>query len=382
MPALKIGGVEDGIVHATRGTAAGTWSRSRGFERTGSIPGSDVVARLFDVPFVCGVLGRITGAVTTTNLWPIGGDRLLATVGNELFCSTDRGQSWRLVHQLPGSSGPMGVLPTAVCQHANRLYLAEYPLGDEAARVIVSDDGRRWSTYVSRPDVRHFHGLFHDPYTDTLWGTTGDTNEESTIGRFVDGEYQPVGGGSQTWRAVDLAFTPESVLWGMDCSYAPRIEILRLSRDDIPPESADPFVDQPTPEAVGAVDAPVFYAETIQSDGTTWVVFSTASTTGTDSTGPGTDETGSEPIRVVAASRRSGYKRWHQLLAVERSVTLGTVIPAIPTANAYAFLATTPDGDLLINPFNPRRNHGELMIRRPSSFTESPRLSTDVGEPG
>ncbi|WP_152422941.1 glycosyl hydrolase [Halorubrum kocurii] len=375
---MKLGGVEDGVVHVTRGLAAGRWSRRRGFERVGSVPGSDVVARFFDTPAIGRLLSRIIGSVTTANLWPIGGGRLLATIGNELFFSVDQGRSWSLVHTLPESSGPMGVLPTAVCQHEDRVYLAEYPLGDETARVIVSDDGRRWSTYVSNSDVRHFHGLFHDPYTGSLWGATGDTNEESTIGRFIDGEYHPVGGGCQTWRAVDLAFTPDAVLWGMDCSYAPRIDILRLSRDDIPSESADPLVDQPTPEPVGAVDAPVFYAETIQSDRTTWVVFSTASTTGTDSTGPETNGIGPKPVRVIAASRQSGFKRWHQLVAVERSATLGTVIPAVPTANAYAFLDTTPDGDLLINPFNTRRNHGKMIVRSPSSFEEEQRLSIYV----
>jgi len=377
MPGLKLGGVEHGTVYATRGLTAGTWSRGRGFERIGSIPGSNVAARLFDTPPISGLLDRITGSVTTTNLWPIGGDRLLATVGAELFQSSDRGQSWRLVRKLPESSGPMGVLPTAVCRHEDRLYLAEYPLGREAARVVVSDDGRRWSTYVRRSDVRHFHGVFHDPYSGSLWGTTGDTNEESAIGRFVDGEFHPIGGGSQTWRAVDLAFTPESVLWGMDCSYAPRIEIRRLSRDDIPPEPSDTAADSPVPDVVGAVDSPVFYAETIQSGGTAWVVFSTAATTGTDSTGPGTDGTGSRPVQVVAASRRSGYERWHQLLSLERSPALGTTVPGIPTANAYAFLGTTPEGAVLINPFNTDHNHGQILVSHPATFTEAPRLSTE-----
>lgn len=378
MPNLKLGGVEDGVVHATRGRSAGTWSRTRGFEPIGSVPGSDTVARLLDRPAIGGLLGRVTGAVTTTNLWPIGGDRLLATVGGELFLSTDRGRSWRLVRQLPKSSGPMGVLPTAVCRHEGRVFLAEYPLGDETARVAVSDDGSQWSTHVSRPDVRHFHGLFHDPYTGSLWGTTGDTDEQSAIGRFVDGEFRPVGRGSQTWRAVGLAFTPESVLWGMDCAYASRIEILRLSRDDIPSPSADRPVDQPVPEAVATVDAPVFYAETVRSDGTTWVVFSTASTTGTDSTGPERGRADSRPVRVIAASRRSGYERWHQLVVRERAPTLGTLVPRIPTANAYAFLASTARGELLINPFNTRRNSGEILVRQPSSFGDAPRLSTEV----
>ncbi|GAA0525055.1 hypothetical protein SAMN04488066_102280 [Halorubrum aquaticum] len=379
MTGLKLGGVADGIVHATRGLSTGTWSRARGFERHGSLPASDVVARLSDAPAVGPVLDRVIGSITTTNLWPIGDDRLLATVGNEVFRSTDRGRSWRLVHRLPESSGPMGVLPTAVCRHDGRVYLAEYPLDGEAAKVLVSEDGRRWSTFVRRSDVRHFHGVFHDPYSDSLWGTTGDTDDESAIGRFVDGEFRAVGTGSQTWRAVELAFTPDSILWGMDCAYAPRIEVLRLPRDEIPPADETP-ANPPVPEVVGTVDAPVFYAKTVRGDGTTWVVISTASTTGPDSTGPETAGTGGQPVRVVAASRRSGYERWYQLVAVDRAVTLGRVTPRIPTANAYAFLGTTPDGTLLINPYNTRRNDGDVLARRPESFTEAPRSSTGAGD--
>ncbi|WP_418285033.1 glycosyl hydrolase [Halorubrum sp. DTA46] len=381
MTGLKLGGIGDGVVHATRGLATGTWSRTRGFEQLGSIPASDAVARLSDAPVARAVLDRVTGSVTTTNLWPIGDDRLLATVGNDVFRSTDRGRTWRPVHRLPESSGPMGVLPTAVCRHGGRIYLAEYPLGGEAAKVLVSEDGRRWSTFARRSDVRHFHGVFRDPYTGSLWGTTGDTDDESAIGRFVDGEFRAVGTGSQTWRAVELAFTPDSVLWGMDCAYAPRIEILRLPREEIPPADETP-AEQPVPEVVGTVDAPVFYAETIRADGTTWVVFSTAATTGTDSTGPGTDRTRTGSVQVVAASRRSGYERWYQPLTLGRSSTLGAMVPAIPTANAYAFLATTPEGELLINPFNTDRNHGEILVRRPSSFAEAPRLSADSGDRG
>ncbi|OYR46155.1 glycosyl hydrolase [Halorubrum sp. Hd13] len=378
MSNLKLGGVEDGVVHATRGLSVGTWSRAHGFEPSGSIPGSGTVARLSDSPVVGGLLARLTGSVTTTNLWPIGGDRLLATVGDELFLSTDRGRSWRVVRRLPESSGPMGVLPSAVCRHEGRVYLAEYPLGDETAKVAVSEDGSRWSTHVSRSDVRHFHGLFHDPYTGSLWGTTGDTDGESAIGRFVDGKFRPVGRGSQTWRAVDLAFTPESVLWGMDCSYAPRIEILRLSRDDIPPPSTDRHVDRPAPKAVATVDGPVFYAETVRSDETTWVVFSTASTTGTDSTGPKNGGADSGAVRVIAASRRSGYERWHQLVVRERAPALGAAVPRVPTANAYAFLASTASREVLINPFNTSRSNGEILVRRPSSFGDAPRLPTEV----
>lgn len=376
MTGLKLGGVEYGRVYATRGLSAGTWDPNRGFSPTGSIPGSDLMARITDQSILDRLLAHVSGFITTTNLWPIGSQGLLATAGGELFLSSDGGRSWELVHHFPKSSGPMGVLPTAVSRHEGRVYLAEYPLGDEDARVLVSDDGRQWSTYVRCPNVRHFHGLFHDPYSGALWGTTGDSDEECAIGRFEDDTFYPVGSGSQQWRAVELAFTPDSVLWGMDSSYAPGIQLLRLLREDIPARPAELATNWPRPRVIGTIDAPVFYAKSIRSNDTTWVVLSTASPTGVDSTGPADATVRHPKVRVLAASERSGYKTWHELFAFDRTVPLGESVPPIPTANAYAFLATV-NNQLLVNPFNTTKNHGTILVREPSSFQDAPRLSID-----
>lgn len=374
MTGLKLGGVENGFVYAMRGLSTGTWDPSRGFTPVGSIPGSDLLARITDRSILNRLLGHVAGFITTTNLWPIGRRGLLATAGGELFLSTDGGRSWELVHDFPESSGPMGVLPTAVSRHDGRVFLAEYPLGDDDARVLVSDDGRQWSTYVRCPNVRHFHGLFHDPYSGALWGTTGDSDEECAIGKFEDGTFYPVGTGSQQWRAVELAFTPDSILWGMDSSYAPAIQLLRLPREEIPDRPAEVATDRPSPEVVGTIDAPVFYAKSIRSGGSIWVVLSTASPTGVDSTGPAVATTGNSRVRVLAASARSGFKTWYELFAFDRTTPLGESVPSIPTANAYVFLATV-DNQLLVNPFNTTRNHGRILVRESSSFRDAPRMS-------
>ncbi len=309
------------------------------------------------------LLGRLTGRVTRANVWPIAEGRLLATLGNRVYRSADDGRSWRRVRDLPDSSGPMGVLPTSVAVHEGRTYLAEYPLGDEPATVLVSDDGRTWREFATRDDVRHFHGVFSDPYGGSLWATTGDADGECAIGTLDGGDFRPVGRGSQRWRAVGLAFTPDAVVWGMDCSFAPSIEILRLSRRSIP-------AGDPEPEAVGTVDNPVFYAETIEDDGEVWAVLSTASTTGTDAVAPADrlGNTGSRRVSVVAASSRTDFERWHAVADFERADTLGERVPGLPASNAYAFLATHPERGLLVNPFNTRTRHGEVIAFDPATF--------------
>ncbi len=364
---MKLGGVDDGRVYVTAGLDVGQWRPQSGFDRRGRVPGSQSPAEvLLNARPTRRLLSHVTGHVTLANLWPIGAGRLLATNSDGVYLSTDRGQSWSRVHSLPASAGPMGVLPTSVCRHDGRVYLAEYPLGGEPARVLVSEDGAKWSPFVSRTDVRHFHGVFRDPYSGDLWGTTGDTDGESAIGRFESGEFRPVGRGSQRWRAVELAFTPDAVFWGMDCPYTDRVEILRLDRDAIRATESD---GTPEPDVVATVDAPVFYAETVERGKETWVVLSTAATTGLDSTAPpGARRQNPKTVEVLAASDRTGYGRWHRIAQFERSTPIGEYVSSIPTTNAYVFISWDPDLGLLLNPFNTTRDHGAILSIPPSWF--------------
>ena len=34
--------------------------------------------------------------------------------------------------------------------------------------------------------IRHVHGIFHDPYTNSFWITTGDSDSESAIWETTD----------------------------------------------------------------------------------------------------------------------------------------------------------------------------------------------------
>jgi len=366
---MKLGGFRDGVGYVTAGRTVGTWRPDRGFRARGRIPNPETgVDRVrfgaLNARPVKRLLSPVVGTYTTTNVWPVGDDRLLATVGRWLFVSPDGGRSWETARELPASSGPMGVLPTSVCEHDGDVYLAEYTLGDGPARVLVSDDlGETWSTFAERSDVRHFHGLFEDPYTGRLWATTGDADDESAVGYFVDGEFTPVGRGSQRWRAVGLAFTPDAVLWGMDCSFTERVELLGLPRDRLEAGRADPDV-------VGTTDASVYYVESLEIDGETWVVAATAAEVGGDTTAPpgAQRDSGSQTARVLAAPARSGCEDWRELCAFRRRSTLGEPTGRVPTSNAYVFVATDPDLGLFVNPYNTRKNHGAVVSVAPAAF--------------
>lgn len=366
---MKLGGVRDGVVCCTDGLDVGTWHEDRGFEPRGAFPDASTGARrrLREVlawRSTRRLLRPVTGTYTVANVWPLRGDHLLGSTANWVYSSSDGGRSWTGVHELPPSSGPMGVHPTSVCEVDGTTYLAEYPLGDEPARVLASDDlGRTWSTFVERTDVRHFHGVFHDPYAGRLWGTTGDTDRESAVGVFADGGFEPIGRGSQRWRAVSLVFTPEYILWGMDCPYADEDAVFRLARDDLDAGDVEPDV-------VATAGCSVFYGETLTVDGEVWAVFTTGSAAGIDSTAPPGKRRNadSRTVIVLASSSASSFETWYELCSFERRRTLSEHTRRIPTSAAYVFLDVDPDLGFVVNPYNTRTRSGEIITIAPSEL--------------
>lgn len=360
---MKIGSSYEGTLYATRGLKVGTWAPRTGFKPQGMLPNPDIPFKdkqrvnfgPLNRHWFKRLLSPLTGWYTTTNIWPIDDETLLATVGHLLFRSVDGGDSWQQVYELPLASGPMGTLPTSLCTYDGRVFLGEYTFGDEPARVLVSDDsGRTWSTYFEDSGYRHFHGIFHDPYGDSLWGTTGDTDDESAIGTFDDGQFKEIGAGSQQWRTVGLAFTPDSIVWGMDCSYADRVRVLRLPRDEL-------WTADPQPETVRVVDSSVFYLETLEIDDTVWVIVSTAAEAGTDTTAPANARNScSRSASVFAASSQSNYQTWYELFSFERRRTVSEQVSALPSTSAYAFLETDDEFGLAVNPFNMADCHGKI----------------------
>jgi len=358
---VRLQGTRGETVYATEGRRLLARSGDGRFEPVGRLPAprgglSEATTVALSTPGLRRVTALLVGTVATVNTWPLTETDLLGTVGQSVCVSADGGGRWERTHELPSSSGPMGVLPSAVTHREGRTYLGEYPLETDATpRVLVSDDyGRSWATALELPDVRHVHAVQFDPYGGDLWLTTGDTDAQSHIGRLRGGSFDPVGGGSQRWRAVQLAFTPEAILWGMDCSYAGENHVFKLPRSELGSSS-------PAIEPVHAVPGSVYYAATPTVDGETWAVFSTAMEAGRDRTGPAGQTAGDTPGVVVAAAASTGYSEWHEIAAYERGRCVADYLPAtLPRANGYVFLGVDPDGSLMVNPYNTRTDDGDV----------------------
>ncbi|ELZ31660.1 glycosyl hydrolase BNR repeat-containing protein [Halogeometricum pallidum JCM 14848] len=359
---MHLGDARNGTLYCTSGLNSVVLNPATGTEvrsRFPDPPGVSKCARFRALHSTVGksILSSVTGRYQSSNVWALSEGSLLANVGPRVYRSADGGRSWAHVLDLPASSPPKGLLPSSVCRHDGDVYLAEYALSDEPGRIRVSDDdGRTWSVFLERDDVRHFHGVYADPYGETLWANTGDADDESSLGIVTDGEYEPLGSGSQAWRGVQLGFTPEAVFWGKDASFAAEKPIYKLPRERLSDSNPDPDV-------VGTTDGVLFYVETFEYAGDHYVVGSASSQTGIDSTAPSDRRRNTCPreVRVVAASSADGYESWHELCSVERRRTLGDALPGIPTTDAHAFLRVDSELGLLVNPYNTSTHDGRVL---------------------
>jgi len=364
---MKLEGCTGGALYGSSGRTILRERESGSFEAVGSLPSpdwrADGLRRAVETtrPWKSAA-ERLVGAFPTTNVWRLGSGGWLATAGDRLFASHDGGGTWRASRRLPRSSGTAGVLPSAVCHHDGVTDLGEYPLDPDATpRVLRSTDGgRTWETLLSLPSVRHVHAVQVDPVTGERWVTTGDTDEACRIGRIRDGTFEPVGGGSQAWRAVELVFTEAAVMWGMDCAYADENRIFALDRENV----------EGGPESLHAVSGSVYYGESIEIGGTTWAAFSTAVEVGADASAP--DETTTvRPAKVVAASAETGFSTWHEITTYRKRTRPVDRLDgwlSLPSANAYVFLASDPDLGLFFNPYNTATDHGRVLRIPPERF--------------
>lgn len=312
----------------------------------------------------CGVgyeaLARIVGRYSVVTVEPLTTDRFLATSHTGLFISEDGGRTWTQRATLARSSPPFGVLPTAIDYSDGAIRVGEYPQGDEPARLFESVDlGRTW---ISREfsGIRHIHAVTRDPFDGDLWITTGDADEECHIGRYRDGSFLPLGGGSQRWRAVDLAFTQSAILWGMDSGYATQKHIFKLDRSQL---------ERPEPEPVEEVDSSVFFAATVHRDDESYVVFSTAAEPRLDSTAPpGRRRPGGSTAAVLISSTASAFKRWTVVARYRRRPVPVDHVPfgVTPAASAYVHLAAK-NNTVLVNPQNTACGDGSVVEYTPAA---------------
>ena len=117
-----------------------------------------------------------------------------------------------------------GSRPLFICQtNAGDIYFGDYfnnPDRDTVNIYHSPDLGETYQIIYSFPPntIRHIHGLFFDPYTDNIWVTSGDHDQESNIWKTGDNfkNLDRVVGGEQRFRAVQLIFTKDFIYYGSD----------------------------------------------------------------------------------------------------------------------------------------------------------------------
>jgi len=114
-----------------------------------------------------------------------------------------------------------GSRPLSVCMTEGVIYYGEYRRNPKRRPIHIwaaGHDGIDWIPVWRFDGVRHVHGVFFDPYTSTLWVTTGDYDNESAIWITRDQfkTLDRVVSGSQQHRAVQLLFTEGHVYFGSD----------------------------------------------------------------------------------------------------------------------------------------------------------------------
>jgi len=116
----------------------------------------------------------------------------------------------------------VGSRPLAVAvSEAGVLYYGEYRSNSERSAVSVwqsLDGGTTWLPAWTFNNVRHIHGVFYDPYTKSIWVTTGDADAESGIWVTYDNfiHLDLVAGGAQHFRVIQLLFTKQFIYFGSD----------------------------------------------------------------------------------------------------------------------------------------------------------------------
>ncbi len=200
----------------------------------------------------------------------VSAERILTVEGSRILESRDAGETWTLMTALPMSRGDKALLssrllcrlfrkgvhhlvvrdnfgvliandtvfllennlvrkmellrgsrPLAICTAGNSFFYGEYRANLERSPIHIwtlRENEGPWQIAWTFSKIRHIHGIFHDPYTDDLWVTTGDLDHEAGIWR-TDNEFgtlQRIAGGSQQFRTVQLLFDREHVYFGSD----------------------------------------------------------------------------------------------------------------------------------------------------------------------
>ncbi len=153
------------------------------------------------------------------NLLPLPDGTIFVTFAKEVGLIADG-----RYRALPGMRRPCRVLRRGCAPTPDGgVVWGEYVGNEERGAITIyryrAGAGAAEALYEFDPgQIRHVHGVYRDPYTDALWCVAGDLPGECRILRTDDGfrTLETVGEGDETWRAVSLLFTADSLYYASD----------------------------------------------------------------------------------------------------------------------------------------------------------------------
>jgi len=173
------------------------------------------------------------------HLLPLPDGRFLVIIRKRAFLVDTSGQA-RLVFRFERGNKPAskGVCVTP----GGDVLMAEYAVNGARKLPMMlhrSRDGGRSFEAVHEfkaGEVCHYHFVQWDRYANCLWMGTGDTDKECLLYKSTDDgdNWKQIGGGSQLWRTVGLAFRPEALYWGTDAGWTTGKHpnhVMRLDRE-------------------------------------------------------------------------------------------------------------------------------------------------------
>lgn len=150
--------------------------------------------------------------------------------GNEIFVSFDREIGVirdGVLRKLSGLKRPCRILRSgAAVDSDGPVYFGEYFGNPEKDAVNVyrytpGADRIEVAHTFSPGEIRHIHGIYRDPFDESLVCLTGDDPSECRMLRTRNGfsTIELIGQGDESWRAVSAIFDHDMIYYGTDAEY-------------------------------------------------------------------------------------------------------------------------------------------------------------------
>ena len=201
-PKARVLHVDGETVYASRGLELLlSQDGGRRFEVLGRAPGGLLARQLASIELCARVLrSGFHGLV------PLPDGALLAVVRGAVLRKEPDSTRFEVVHEVQRGSRPLNLC----CLPNGHVYFGEYFSNRRREEVLSygSEDGRSFDVVGGflAGNVRHVHGIHHDPHRGGMWVLTGDEDQESGLW-WTDDEFstlEPVWQGLQSVRAVTL----------------------------------------------------------------------------------------------------------------------------------------------------------------------------------